>query len=174
MEKRTRALVVVDVQVDFVSGALGFNEAKPLPGKIASLIKENLDSVDLYFTLDTHDADYLDTEEGKRLPIPHCLKGSEGQRLCKELEPFAERATIIEKPTFASLELASILKDKDYSEVSFCGVDSAICVFSNAILAKAALQNARITVLREYSLSSDKKAQETAFAALRHVHIDII
>lgn len=174
MQKRSRALVVVDMQVDFVSGALGFEQAKPLPTKIASLIKESLDSADLYFTLDTHGDDYLLTQEGRHLPIPHCLKGSAGHRLCEELEPFAKLGTVIEKPGFGSLELASILKDKGYAEVAFCGIDSSICVFSNAILAKAALPNARISVLREYSLSSDLQAQERAFAALSRVHIDVI
>lgn len=174
MQKRSRALVVVDMQVDFVSGALGFEQAKPLPEKIASLIKENIGLADLYFTLDTHEGDYLFTEEGKRLPIPHCIKGSAGHRLCEELEPFAKEGTLIEKPGFGSLELALALKENGYSEVAFCGIDSSICVFCSAILAKAALPNARICVLREYSLSSDLEAQERAYAALKRVHIDVI
>ena len=174
MQKRSHALVVVDMQVDFVSGALGFEQAKQNKEKIASLIKKNIGLADLYFTLDTHEGDYLFTEEGKRLPIPHCIKGSAGHRLCEELEPFAKEGTLIEKPGFGSLELALALKENGYSEVAFCGIDSSICVFCSAILAKAALPNAKICVLREYSLSSDLEAQERAYVALKRVHIDVI
>lgn len=170
---QTKAIVVIDMQVDFVKGALGFPGAVGLDGRIASLLRR-LSGYDIYFTLDTHHGDYLSTEEGRRLPIPHCLEGSPGYQLMGTLTPFANIGNTFKKETFGSLDLALRLKAKGYEEVVFCGIDSAICVFSNAVLAKAALPNAKIKVLRDYCVSNSREAEQNAYQALKYTHIDVI
>ncbi len=170
---QTKAIVVIDMQVDFVKGALGFPGAVGLDEKIAGLLTR-LSGYDIYFTLDTHHSDYLTTEEGKRLPVPHCLEGTPGYKLIPALLPFVGPCNTFKKETFGSLDLALRLKEKGYQEVLFCGIDSAICVFSNAVLAKAALPNAKIKVLRRYCASSNPEAEQNAYKALQYTHIDII
>lgn len=170
---QTKAIVVIDMQVDFVEGALGLPGAVGLDEKIAALLTR-LFGYEIYFTLDTHHSDYLTTEEGKRLPVPHCLEGTPGYELMPPLQPFANKGNTFKKETFGSLDLALRLKEKGYQEVLFCGIDSAICVFSNAVLAKAALPNAKIKVLRRYCASSNPEAEQNAYKALQYTHIDII
>lgn len=143
-----RALIVVDYQNDFVTGALGFSKAKEIEQAVVDKIKKYLHkNEDLIFTFDTHGEDYLDTHEGKHLPVPHCLKGTSGWQLCEALTPFLEKAAAcFEKPTFGSLELANYLQAQGYDEVELCGVVSHICVISNAVLSKAALPQAKIII----------------------------
>ena len=108
------AIVVIDMQNDFVTGSLGTREAaKVLPA-------------DVFFTQDTHPENYLETQEGRRLPVPHCIRGSRGWDICEELKPFASADRTIQKPTFGSLELGSRLKT--YDRIIFTGVCTDICV----------------------------------------------
>ena len=133
-----KALIVVDMQNDFVTGSLGTKEAQEmLPRLVAKLedaVKNN--SFDIIFTQDTHKEDYLKTQEGKFLPVEHCIKGSEGWEIVPELQKFIPSARIvIEKKAFGSTRLPSLLKP--YEEVQFVGVCTDICVVSNALLLKA-------------------------------------
>lgn len=133
-----KALIVVDMQNDFVTGVLGTPEAQEmLPNLVAKLkeaVKKN--SYDIIFTQDTHKEDYLDTQEGKFLPFEHCIKGSEGWEIVPELQNFIPYSRIVvEKKAFGSTRLPSLLKP--YEEVEFVGVCTDICVVSNALLLKA-------------------------------------
>lgn len=133
-----KALIVVDMQNDFVTGSLGTKEAQEMLPRLVAKIEENIDkkSVDVIFTQDTHKEDYLQTQEGKNLPVVHCIKGTEGWKIVPELQKFIPAAKIvIEKKAFGSTRLPSLLKP--YEEVEFVGVCTDICVISNALLLKA-------------------------------------
>ncbi len=169
-----KALVVVDYQVDFVTGALGFAGAENLEGEILSLIKEYEDrGDDVLFTLDTHEGDYMASEEGKNLPVPHCLKGTPGWELFGKVKEAAQGHPCFEKPTFGSAKLLGYLQEKGYEEVALCGVDTSICVLSNAVIAKAALPNAHIVCYRNASGCGDPRAEEVAIAEMKRIHIEI-
>ncbi len=171
-----RCLIVVDFQNDFVDGTLGFNDAKKLEPIIVKKIEEAITTgVELYFTLDTHSDDYLQTDEGKNLPIIHCVKGTKGHDLYGRTSNYLTIARkVIEKRTFGSLELAEILKEKNYSEVELCGLVSNICVLSNAVLAKAALPNAKIIVDRNATASSNFDLHKKALEVMKGFHVEIV
>lgn len=172
-----KLLVVVDYQVDFVNGTLGFENADKLDSVIANKIKQyRQENNDVIFTFDTHCDDYMSTEEGKNLPVMHCIKATEGHKLFGEVAKlFDENKDIyFEKPTFPSLELGLYLKHKNYDEVEVCGLVSNICVLSNVVIVKAALPNAKIIVDRNATDSFDKKLNDYTFEILKGLHVNII
>ena len=127
-----KLLIIVDYQNDFVDGALGFEGAE-LIGKV---IKEKIETYlnndyHIIYTFDTHNVDYMNTVEGSKLPVPHCLKGSKGWKIKDEVNYLNKAIKTFEKPTFPSLELANYLKENPYDEVELCGLVSNICVISN-------------------------------------------
>lgn len=137
-----KLLVVVDMQRDFVSGVLGTKEAEAIVPRVRELV-ESADAV--VYTADTHGENYLETREGRFLPVPHCIKGTPGWEILPEL--YKQGAKIFEKPTFGSLALAQYIKDGGYDDVTFCGVCTDICVVSNVLLTKAVLPEAEIRVI---------------------------
>lgn len=141
-----KLLIVVDYQKDFVDGALGFAGAEKLDAPIAAKIRQyRAEGQEVLFTLDTHGENYPNTQEGRRLPVPHCLKGTEGHALYGETaRAKAEGDTVLEKPAFPSLELGNWLRGKDFGQIELVGLVSYICVISNAVVAKAALPEAEI------------------------------
>ena len=144
-----RLLLVVDYQKDFVDGALGFADAEKLDGPISAKIAQyRAAGDDVAFTMDTHGPDYLGTQEGRKLPVPHCLRGSDGWQLYGETGQVMERSRdmVIGKGTFPSLWLANWLKGQGYDQVELAGLVSYLCVLSNAIMVKAALPEAEIIV----------------------------
>ncbi len=129
-------LVVVDMQNDFVSGALGTQEARAIVPAVRDLLlraRENGDEI--VFTQDTHTEDYLKTQEGRFLPVPHCIKGTQGWETVPELK--TDGAKIFEKGAFGSVELAKYVQKRGVGDVTLCGVCTDICVVSNALLLKA-------------------------------------
>ena len=130
-----KVLIVVDMQNDFIDGALGTKEAVSVVENVSSKIK-NFDGRIIY-TRDTHEEDYLNTQEGRNLPVKHCIKGTEGWEISKAL-PVSEDAVIFDKPTFGSKELADYLKGindaEGIDEIELIGVCTDICVISNALL----------------------------------------
>ena len=124
--------------------------------------------------MDTHGENYLDTQEGKKLPIPHCLCGSEGWQLHGRLRYQLAYCTFFEKNTFGSLDLLHYLEEKRYDVIELVGVVSNICVISNAILAKAAQPEAQIIVDAQCVASNDPAMQEKAFDILENLHIDVV
>ena len=133
-----RLLVVVDMQNDFITGALGSAEAQNIVPEVASLVRQSVtEGSELVFTLDTHGENYLSTQEGRLLPVAHCIKNTAGWELIAALAPFATEAKIFEKGTFGSVDLAEFVKRNGFEEVTLCGVCTDICVVSNALLIKA-------------------------------------
>lgn len=171
-----KALVVVDYQVDFVSGTLGFAGAELLEPLIVGKINEcRKNGGKVIFTLDTHGEDYLNTAEGRKLPAVHCVKGTAGHELYgKVAKCVREDDTVIEKPSFGSLELADVLKNGAFDEVEFCGLVTDICVVSNVIIAKAALPESRIAVDSKAVASFDSEKHKAALEVMKSVQVDVI
>lgn len=171
-----KALVVVDYQVDFVSGALGFPGAEELEPLILQKIADcRSNGGQVIFTLDTHDESYLSTAEGKKLPVVHCIKGTPEHGLYNRVAAaVSPEDVVIEKPAFGSLELADYLRRLSPDEVELCGLVTDICVVSNAIIAKAALPESRIIVDSAACASADPAAHERALDVMRGVQIDVI
>ncbi len=134
-------LVVIDMQNDFVTDALGTKEAQAIAENVVRKVKDFAGEV--LFTKDTHGADYLNTQEGRRLPVEHCIRGTSGWELLPELETFRKRegCHVFEKNTFGSVELAQYLREKyeagEVEAVELIGLCTDICVVSNALLLKA-------------------------------------
>lgn len=170
-----KLLIVVDYQIDFISGALGFEGAESLAEKIAARIKQaRLENEEIIFTLDTHDKNYLSTAEGKNLPIPHCILGTDGHKLHPLIESLRKDADkVICKPTFGSAELFDFLRTSDYTDIELCGLVSDICVISNAVLAKTALPEAHVTVCSQLCDSFDKSKHDAAMKIMESLQITI-
>lgn len=133
-----KALIVIDMQNDFVTGSLGTKEAQEMLPRLVAKLEEAVTnkSYDIIFTQDTHKEDYPNTQEGKFLPVVHCVKNTEGWEIVPELQKFIPQSRIVvEKKAFGSTRLPSLLKP--YEEVEFVGVCTDICVVSNALLLKA-------------------------------------
>ncbi len=143
-----KILVVVDMQKDFIDGSLGTEEAQAIVNHVIKKMK-SYEKSDIYLTRDTHGEDYLETAEGKKLPVVHCVKDTEGWQLHPEIEALAEPSHIIDKPTFGSLELMELLKqenERETLELELAGLCTDICVVSNALLLKAAMPEITIRV----------------------------
>lgn len=174
-----KALIVIDFQKDFVDGSLGFEGAKAIEPVIAQKVKKAIaeDSF-IFFTLDTHTSDYLHTDEGRKLPIEHCIKGTEGWHLYGEVRKLAEsikdKATFIEKDQFGSLILANLLKVLSPDEVEVCGLVSNICVVVNCSVVKVAVPHAKMIVDSKATACVDPKLQQAAIDILKSIQVDVI
>ena len=158
-----KVLIVVDYQNDFVSGPLGFEQARALEKPIADRVEKALaDGWKVIFTRDTHDSDYLDSREGRFLPVPHCIKGSYGWNLYGSLYQYQktvnEQVTFVDKPTFGSMELPGIVSrfvGPEPEVIELCGVVTNICVVSNAILLHSAFLESEIAINQALCASPD-------------------
>lgn len=170
-----RCLIVVDYQKDFVTGSLGFAKAEEIEGRIAEKIKEyRKEGYDILFTLDTHGEDYLKTNEGRNLPVIHCVEGTEGHELFGEVGKLKnETDRVFCKGAFGSEELYGYLKKSDYSYVELVGVVTNICVISNAVLAKTALPEAEIAVDASCVASNDEELNLAALKVMEGLQIKI-
>lgn len=175
-----KVLVIIDMQNDFTSGVLGNERCEAAVGKVCELVeKGGYDSFIL--TRDTHKEDYMNTQEGSKLPVPHCIEGSEGWQIREEIMEAVKKAAsddnilIIDKPTFGSLELGKLF-EKEYSdaELHFCGVCTGICVISNVALAKAALPEVKVCVAENACACVTEESHRTAIEAMKTFQVDII
>lgn len=169
-------LIVVDMQNDFISGALGSEAAKAILPRVTEILREF--SGEVIFTRDTHSEEYLDTHEGKHLPVPHCIRGSHGWQIADELLPFAENAVFMDKPTFGSVALAEYLRERARLEpigkITLVGVCTDICVISNALLLRAYLPEADIEVMADATAGVTAESHRAALTAMASCQIDII
>jgi len=172
-----KILVVVDCQKDFIDGALGFDGAELILPGILEKIREYKDNGDeVIYTLDTHHENYMQTQEGRNLPVPHCIKGSAGFELDESLKEALKDCRAFEKPTFGSLDLANYLNSvsEDITSVEVCGLVSNICVISNAIIAKAAAPEAEIIVDSKLTASFDAVRHEETLDLLKGVQVTVL
>ena len=169
-----KLLIVVDMQTDFVTGALGTKEAQAIVPMVAEKIKKaKEDGTDVIFTLDTHEENYLDTQEGKHLPVPHCIKNTEGWMLIPELRPLAGGCMSVEKPTFGSTRLAHIVGRAGYDEIELIGLCTDICVISNAMILKASVPETPISVDASCCAGVTPESHANALAAMKMCQIAI-
>ena len=165
-------LVVVDMQKDFIDGALGTKEAQEILPAVKEYIK-NFDG-EIIFTRDTHQENYMETQEGKKLPVPHCIKGSDGWQIAKELVPLSDGKKIFDKPTFGSVDLAEYIKEQgDATEVTLLGICTDICVISNAMLIKAYLPEISVSVVESCCAGVTPESHKNALDAMRMCQIEI-
>ena len=173
-----KILVCVDCQVDFTTGAL----ANPIAEKRVPAIKERVAAARenhemVIFTQDTHMEDYMDTLEGEKLPVEHCIYQTEGWEIVDELKD--EAALCVLKPTFGSFDLIDRViafrnAFNEDVEIELCGFCTDICVVSNALLLRAAMPNTRITVNERLCAGTIKENHEAALAVMRSCQIDVI
>ena len=170
-------LIVVDMQRDFVEGALGSPEAAAIVPNVVRKI-EGFDG-EIVVTFDTHHENYMDTAEGKKLPVPHCIKGTPGWALDASIAAALERKgfTAVEKPTFGSTVLPGGLREKageeDFS-IELVGLCTDICVVSNALLLKASFPENRISVDASCCAGVTPQSHDAAIATMASCQIDIL
>ena len=185
-EARTgkKILVIVDMQNDFITGCLGNDMTKAVLPNIVKKLKEHGSEYDaIYMTRDIHFDNYMETLEGKKLPIPHCLKDSDGKNICeeiwtvvKELRKNRKFIRVVDKHTFASKELVDYLFATcgANDEIELCGVCTDICVTSNAICLRAELPNTIIKVDGNCCAGTSIEAHNAALRTMVSCHIDVI
>ena len=168
-------LIVVDMQNDFIDGALGTKEAQAIVPKVAEKIK-NFDGK-VFYTRDTHDEKYLETQEGKNLPVPHCIRGTEGWQIRKELDALRKTEPIA-KETFGSTDLAADLlalhEDEEIGSITLVGLCTDICVISNALLLKATLPEVPIYVDAACCAGVTPESHENALKAMEACQIKVM
>jgi len=160
-------LIVVDMQNDFITGSLGSKLAEAIVPNVVEKVK-NFDGK-VIFTRDTHFADYMNTQEGKKLPVEHCIKDTDGWQICDELKPYVNE--VVDKITFGSVELPKMVSDAD--DIELCGLCTDICVISNAMILKATYPEVKITVDSNCCAGVSVESHNTALDAMKAVQIEI-
>lgn len=168
-------LIVIDMQKDFVDGSLGTKEALGISDKLTDYVK-SFDG-DIIFTRDTHAENYMQTSEGKNLPVPHCIKGTPGHELYGDLKELSRSRTVIDKPTFGSRVLAQMLYDENSKEkiekITLIGVCTDICVISNALCIKAFLPETKISVISNLCAGTTPENHAKALDVMRCCQISV-
>ena len=168
-------LIVVDMQNDFIDGALGTEEAEAIVPRVLEKIRGFEGRV--IFTRDTHFDNYMDTQEGKNLPVPHCIKDSEGWQIRAELDKLRTEPAI-DKPSFGSVELSAMLarenSEKPIGSVTFIGLCTDICVISNAMLIKAAMPEVPVIVDAACCAGVTPESHNNALEAMKMCQISVI
>ena len=168
-----KLLVVVDMQKDFIDGSLGTKEAVAIVQNVAAKIRAYQDAgQEVVFTYDTHSENYLDTQEGKKLPVVHCIKGTPGWELDEALQEFEGKK--FEKPTFGSTELGNWAKEQQFSGIELIGLCTDICVISNALLLKANLPETPVCVDSSCCAGVTPQSHQNALEAMKMCQIDIL
>jgi len=167
-----KLLLVIDMQNDFVTGTLGSAQAAEiLPALNAKIQRHRQDGSKVIFTRDTHGSDYLATQEGRYLPVVHCVQGSWGHSLAEGLD-FAG-CEVFDKPHFGSLELAALVAGGGYDEIELCGVCTDICVVSNALILKARLPETKIIVDAACCAGVSEKSHNAALLTMKMCQINV-
>ena len=173
MNKR-KVLVVVDMQNDFIDGALGTKEAEAIvPGVLKKI--ESFEG-EIIFTRDTHGENYLRTQEGRKLPVKHCIEGTDGWQFHRSLQDCAKNAPVFDKPGFGSMVLPQYLKNKGGApdEILLIGLCTDICVICNAMILKGAFPEAEITVDSSCCAGTTIQNHLNALNAMEVCQINII
>lgn len=183
-----QVLVLVDGQIDFIRGSLANYKGEEVLANMVDVIREYREeygeNLYIYVTRDTHYSDYLDTLEGRKLPVKHCLKDTEGWQICPEIEEELEIARsqnihveYIDKVTFGSSILRQKIVDLSITHdlvVTFIGVCTDICVISNAIILREAFPNMEMAVIRKATAGVTPEKEEAALIVLDSCQIDVI
>lgn len=164
-----KTLIVVDMQKDFIDGALGTKEAAAIVANVKKKIAAyQANGDEIIFTRDTHQADYLDTNEGKHLPVVHCVEGTDGWQIPEELQ--VPDAIYINKPTFGYLNW----KDYQLEEVELAGLCTDICVVSNALLIKALYPEIKVSVDASCCAGVTPESHEAALLTMKMCQVEVL
>ena len=174
-----RILVVVDMQNDFIDGSLGTPEAAQIVDNVVDKIRQ-YNPADVYVTLDTHGPNYFNTQEGRKLPVEHCIKGTHGWEMPQVISELVRDAHVFQKPAFGNIAVAEAIKadaGEDYPdgeglEIEVVGLCTDICVVSNVILIKALLPEAEVTVDPACCAGVTPESHEAALATMRMCQIN--
>lgn len=177
--KERKYLIVVDMQKDFIDGSLGTAEAQAIVGKAAERIRAcRAAGYRVIVTLDTHEGSYLNTAEGKKLPVVHCVRRTEGWQLNPEIREAVGDGMMVEKPTFGSIRLPEILRKEtepgETLRIELMGLCTDICVVSNALLLKAYFPEAEIAVRADCCAGVTPEKHRAALETMRSCQIDIL
>lgn len=173
-----KILIVIDMQNDFIDGALGTKRAQAIVSNVVNRIRDYREQT-VIATRDTHGENYLDTSEGRHLPVPHCIKGTKGWEIREEIAEALHKAgaEIIDKPTFGSEILAERLYEmaqKDELEIELAGLCTDICVVSNALLLKAKIPEAVIKTDAGCCAGVTPESHEAALLTMKMCQIEVI
>lgn len=164
-----KTLLVIDMQKDFIDGALGTKEAVAIVDNVKKKIAAYAERGDeIIFTRDTHQPDYMETNEGKHLPVPHCIEGTEGWEICEGL--MVEGAKVVNKPTFGFLGWAGYALE----EVELVGLCTDICVVSNALILKATYPEMKVTVDATCCAGVTPETHAAALATMKMCQVEVL
>lgn len=166
-------MVVVDMQNDFIDGTLGTPQAQAIVPNVRARVQQQLaEGQEIVFTQDTHYENYMDTLEGRKLPVMHCQKGSEGWKLEASLEGISGKR--FEKTTFGSVELARYVQTEEFDSIELIGLCTDICVIANAMLLKTVLSGTPILVRADCCAGVTPESHENALKAMQMCQIEVI
>lgn len=173
-----RILIVIDMQNDFISGSLGTKEAKGIVEAVKNKIL-SYDKQDIYATRDTHYEDYLDTQEGKNLPVKHCILDTIGHDIVDDIKNLIDENHIFNKATFGSVELVKKIKEVSDGNngdiaIEICGLCTDICVISNALMLKAFMPNVTISLDEKCTAGVTPELKKSAIDTMKSCQINII
>lgn len=169
-----KILVVIDMQNDFIDGSLGTPEAQAIVDRVAEKIR-SYPADCIWATRDTHEENYMDTAEGRKLPVPHCIRGSHGWQIREEIAAAMPDVVIVDKPTFGSTRLAELLMQENAEEeleIELVGLCTDICVVSNALLLKACMPAATIRVDASCCAGVTPESHEAALLTMKMCQIE--
>ncbi|MDO4395519.1 MAG: isochorismatase family cysteine hydrolase [Clostridia bacterium] len=177
-----KILIVIDMQNDFVTDALENKEAQLITDGLAAKVEEYMQQdIPVFFTRDTHAENYMETQEGKFLPVPHCIKGTKGWEIIDALSKYADESNTLDKLTFGAVNLPAWLESKlgadamnELEEIQLCGVCTDICVISNAMILKGSYPEKKISVLSEFCAGVTPESHETALNAMKSCQMYIL
>ena len=171
-----KILIVVDAQNDFIYGPLGNNEAQAIIPHIQQKINDESYEV-VFFTRDTHYDNYLDTQEGRNLPVKHCIKNTEGWQIISNLYSGRDSYPVVNKSSFGytdwQYELETFAYDYEITEIELCGVMTNICVVSNALILKALYPEVKISVDSAACAGTTPAEHEAALTVMRNCQINV-
>lgn len=171
-----KILLVIDMQKDFIDGSLGTREAQTIVDRVAEEIGK-YPAGDVFATRDTHGQDYLNTQEGKNLPVVHCVKGTPGWELHPKIAAALGDARIFDKPAFGSPELAAHLQalaEREPLDITLVGLCTDICVVSNALLVKAFLPEAPVSVIADCCAGVTPDSHDAALKTMAMCQVKIV
>ena len=168
-----KLLIAVDMQNDFITGALGSPQAEQILPQVTAKIEAYRQRGDrILFTRDTHYDNYLTTQEGKFLPVVHCVEGTEGHAIAAGLD--TNGCEVFDKPTFGSWELADRAAAEDLDEIELIGLCTDICVVSNALILKARLPETRVTVDAACCAGVTEESHKAALLTMKMCQVNVV
>ena len=170
-----KLLIVIDMQNDFIDGSLGTAEAVAIVENVKAKIR-GYDPADIIATRDTHEENYLETQEGRNLPVRHCIRGTEGWEIRKDIAELLAGALVYDKPTFGSTQMAAdvaAMAGREEIEIELVGLCTDICVVSNALLLKASMPEVKISVDASCCAGVTPESHEAALKTMSMCQINV-